>query len=213
MPTKKVTAKAEDPIVVKAPNLQTADIKIEGLTPYVQNKFSNKAAQEILQKHIAGSTARGKKKAEARDIEQEYHDAMHIGEDGKYGIPAPAFRSAMISACRLVGFQMTKAKLSVFVLGDAIDKDDGTPLVHLEGEPEMHQGHVRLESGVASIAIRPMWRKWSAKVRVQWDADQFTTQDVVNLMSRAGQQVGIGEGRPDSKKSHGMGWGVFSVIN
>ena len=117
----------------------------------------------------------------------------------------------MISACRLVGFQMTKAKLTVFIEPDDFDVEDGSPLVHLVGKPEMHQAAVRLESGVTSIAIRPMWRKWSATVCVRWDADQFTLADMYNLMMRAGQQVGIGEGRPDSRKSHGMGWGLFII--
>lgn len=198
-------------ITIPAPNLQTMDLKIIGTAPFVQHKFSRKTTEEMLQKQMAGSTAGGKKKRESRDIESDYRGAMHIGEDGRHGIPAPAFRSAMISACRLVGFQMTKAKLSVFVLANTIDVYDGTPLVHIEGEPEMHQAAVRLATGVASIAVRPMWRKWSATVRIRWDADQFTQSDVVNLMSRAGMQVGVGEGRPDSKKSNGMGWGTFEL--
>ena len=74
------------------------------------------------------------------------------------------------------------------------------------------QSAVRLASGVASIAIRPMWRTWSADVTVTYDTDQFVEEDIVNLMLRAGTQVGIGEGRPDSKKSHGMGWGTFRIV-
>jgi hypothetical protein len=75
----------------------------------------------------------------------------------------------------------------------------------------MHESSVRLESGVASIAFRPMWREWSAVVRLKWDGDQFSKSDVANLLERSGQQVGIGEGRPDSKKSHGMGWGTYTL--
>ncbi len=206
------TKKRETIITIAPPNLETMDIKIVGTAPLVQHRFSKKTKTEMLQKQIAGATGKGKKTTKGRDPEQDYKDATHIGEDGKYGIPAPAFRSAMISACRLVGFQMTKAKLSVFVMQDSIDEEDGTPLVHLTGKPEMHQSAVRLATGVASIAIRPMWREWSATVRVRWDDDQFTQSDVINLMSRAGIQVGIGEGRPDSKKSHGMGWGTFEVL-
>lgn len=208
-----VTKKMAEPITIKAPNLQTIEIRIVGEAPLVQNKFSAKSANQMLQTQMEGTTARSKKKREARDLDAEYHAAMHVDEQGRHGIPAPAFRSAMISACRLVGFTMTKAKLSIFVEADAFDKDDGTPLVFLEGEPRMHTGNVRLENGVASIAIRPMWREWAATVRVKFDADQFTISDVINLMSRAGQQVGIGEGRPDSKKSHGMGWGLFTLEN
>lgn len=207
------TVKTEQPIVIAAPNLQIMDIHICGTAPLVQHRFSQKTKMGMLNKQMEGSTAKGKKGHAARDIEEDFRNATHMGEDGKYGIPAPAFRSAMISACKLVGFQMTRAKLSVFVVADSVDKEDGTPLVHLDGEPELHQAAVRLATGVASIAIRPMWRKWSAVVRVRWDADQFTQTDVINLMSRAGVQVGIGEGRPDSKKSHGMGWGTFEIVN
>jgi hypothetical protein len=33
----------------------------------------------------------------------------------------------------------------------------------------------------------------------------------VNLFNRVGQQVGVGEGRPDSRNSAGMGMGLFNV--
>jgi hypothetical protein len=46
---------------------------------------------------------------------------------------------------------------------------------------------------------------------LRWDADQFSVNDVMNLLSRAGVQVGIGEGRPFSKNSNGMGWGTWEV--
>ena len=206
--TKKVEA-----ITIAAPNFQTMDINIEGTAPLVQHRFSKKAATQMLQTHIDGDAKKNKSKVKvARDVEQDYKDATHLGDDGKYGIPAPAFRSAMISACRVAGFQMTKAKLSVFVLADTVDCEDGSPLVHIKGEPELHRAAVRLANGSTSIAIRPMWREWSAVVRVQWDGDQFTSSDVINLMMRAGLQVGVGEGRPDSKKSNGMGWGTYRVV-
>ena len=58
-----------------------------------------------------------------------------------------------------------------------------------------------------------MWREgWEAVVRIKYDADMFTLTDVANLLMRAGAQVGIGEGRPDSRKSCGIGWGIFDLI-
>ncbi len=208
-----MTIKKTEAITIAAPNFQTMDVSIVGTAPLVQHRFGKKAATQMLQTHIDGDSKKNKsKKREARDIEQDYIDATHIGEDGKYGIPAPAFRSAMISACRVAGFQMTKAKLSVFVIADTVDNEDGSPLVHIKGKPELHKAAVRLANGSTSIAVRPMFKKWSAVVRVRWDGDQFTSSDVINLMMRAGLQVGVGEGRPDSKKSHGMGWGTFEVL-
>jgi hypothetical protein len=57
-----------------------------------------------------------------------------------------------------------------------------------------------------------MWHEWHAYVTARWDADQFGVNDIVNLLTRAGQQVGIGEGRADSSNSNGVGWGFFTVV-
>lgn len=200
--------KVVENLVITPPNFLKAQFRIVGTSPYVQHKFSAKARKEILEAQKSASGTRGKKK-KPRDVEEDYQNAMHMGEDGKHGIPAPAIRSAMIAACRATGFVMTKARMSVFCLADTIDSDDGTPLIHIDGTPEKNEQAVRLESGVASIAIRPMWRKWSTKVTIEWDGDQFGISDIANLLSRAGLQIGIGEGRPFSKKSNGIGWGTF----
>ena len=197
-------------VVIAPPNLQRLAFMIYGTAPYVQHKFSTKTENMMLEAQMASKgTKRGAKNA--RDPEADFLGATHRTEAGGYGIPAGAIRSACISACKVAGFQMTKAKLSVFIETDEYD-DKGTPLVPINGIPEISKEHVRLASGVASIAIRPMWREWSASVNVRWDGDQFTESDIANLLERAGQQVGIGEGRPDSKQSHGMGWGTFTLM-
>lgn len=203
---------AEKPIQISKPNIEQVALKIIGNAPYVQNKFSQKAREMMRAKQEAGSTGTKGGKRQGKDFMETYEGAKHISEEGWIGIPAPSFRNAMISACRIVGFKMTLAKLSVFVLPDGFDADDGTPLVRIYGEPEVHEGLVRNATGVADVRWRPMWRKWHAIVRISYDADQFTTEDVLNLLARAGMQVGIGEGRPDSKQSAGMGWGTFEVV-
>lgn len=198
-------------VVIAPPRFQRGTFQITGTAPYVQLKFSHKAMQIMADKMAQGHQAKKGKKREARSFADDYKAGLHRTEDGKHGIPAAAFRNALISACRVVGFQMVKAKLSVFVESDGVDAEDGTPLVFINGKPEMAVHHVRNASGVADLRVRGMWREWSAQVRVQWDADQFSVSDVSNLFARAGMQVGIGEGRPDSKTSSGMGWGLFKV--
>jgi hypothetical protein len=211
MATKKKKEPEVAPLVIARPNLQTVTISIRGTAPYVQHKFSAKARQQMLQAQMDGAKSKNRKKTEPRDPEADYQNAQHVSTEGWVGIPAPAFRSACIRACQLVGINMTMGRMSVFVLPDGFDADDGTPLVRIHGDPEKVESTVRLATGVASVAIRPMWREWSAKVRVTFDGDQFSAQDVVNLMHRAGLQVGVGEGRPFSKKSDGMGWGTFEI--
>lgn len=167
----------------------------------------------MAEKMKAGSTAKGKKTRTARDFDDDFKQALHVSDEGWNGIPASSFRNAMISACRLVGFKMTLAKLSVFVKHEGIDAVDGIPLIKIKGKPEPLTMAVRNATGVADLRVRAKFWPWSAKVNVTFDADQFTQTDVVNLFSRVGQQVGIGEGRPDSKNSAGMGWGTFEIVN
>ena len=198
-------------VAIKPANIQRAEFRISGTAPYVQARFSGKAMQAMMSKMAAGSTSRKGTAKPARDFDDDYRQAMHMSSDGWHGIPAGAFRQAMISACRLVGFRMTLAKLSVFVDADGFDAIDGIPLIKLEGTPERIDMAVRNATGVADIRVRPMWRTWAAIIRVKYDADQFTLQDVTNLMQRVGVQVGIGEGRPDSRDSAGLGWGTFEI--
>ena len=197
-------------VVISAPNFKTIEFKIEGTAPFVQLRFTEKAKNEMLT-NMASET-KTKKKKDPREYDKEFIGAMYEGEKGMRGIPAAAFRNAMISACRTVGFKMTLAKLSVFVEADGFDKSEGTPLVKIEGTPELCQHACRNANGGTDIRTRAMWKKWSAKVKVRYDADQFSQNDVANLMMRVGMQVGIGEGRPDGRMSAGMGWGLFKLV-
>jgi hypothetical protein len=199
-------------IRISRPKLRTAPVTIRGVSPYVQHAFSEKQRKMMEETQRAGQQARGKRRRDPKDFEGNYKAAQHRSREGWLGIPAPSFRNALISACRLVGFKMTFAKLSCWIEADGFDASDGTPLVKIAGEPEIHQATVRNESGVADIRWRPMWNEWSAVVRVTWDEDQFSAADIMNLMLRAGLQVGIGEGRPDSPNSNGLGWGRFEVV-
>lgn len=222
MPRKGKMSEGEESIVltkekevkITPPNFQTAEFTLTGVTPYVMNKFSQKVIGEMAAKHAAGSTANKGTKRKKKDFDANYQEAMHRSKQGWIGIPASCFRNALISACRLVGFKMTIAKLTLFVEADGYDRDEGTPLIKItHGEPTKNIGYVRNADLSPDIRIRPLWEEgWQAKVRVRFDADQFTLEEVSNLFHRVGLQVGIGEGRPDSKKSAGMGWGLFSIL-
>jgi hypothetical protein len=198
-------------VIIRAPNLQVVEFQVRGTAPYVQHRFWKKA--QMMETQEAGSTNQSKsRKARApRDFNNDYEQSKHISTEGWCGIPAPAFRNAMISSCRVAGFVMTRAKLSVFVVPDGFDRDDGTPLVKIIGEPQMHTGYAKNSDGSVDIRARAMFPNWKCILRVRYDADQFTATDVTNLVERAGLQVGVGEGRPDSPKGAGMGWGTWTT--
>lgn len=200
-------------LTIPALNLECAVFEIEGDTIMVQEKFSEKAKRLIKEVQEAGSRSKKGKKKGPKDFQEMFKQSQHVSKQGWPGIPAAAFRAGIISACKLVGFKMTLAKLSLFVIADGYDKTDDTPLCRItKGKAKYRDDAVRIQN-TCDVHARAMFEPgWRAKVRIEWDADQFSLQDVANLMRRMGKQVGIGAGRPDSRSSAGMGWGTFKVL-
>lgn len=206
-------AQVTELLTIAPPDMRYIELEIRGIAPLVINRMSQKSINQMRATQEAGGTAKSKKVREPRDFEADFRGAMYVSEDGWYGIHAGAFRNGAIGACRTVGFMMTHAKLGIFIVQDGIDKIDGTPLVRIIGdEPEMTILPAKNDNGGTDLRSRPMWRKWGAKLNIRYDAGMFTSSDVVNLMSRVGLQGGICEGRPSSKKSAGMGWGLFEIV-
>lgn len=199
-------------VTIKPPNFGLAEFRVRGIAPLVIHRFSAKTKQQMKEKMETGKAASSKKNRQAKSTDDLYEESRYRSKDGWDGFNASAVRAAMISACRLVGFKMTLAKLSVFVEADGVDATEPQiPLIRIIGEPTKQEDMARVDTGQPYVTVRAAYHGWKARIRIRFDADQFTLQDVTNLISRVGLQVGIGEGRPDSKNSAGMGWGQFTI--
>ena len=201
-------------MAITPPDFRYLQIDIQGTTPLVMNRFSAKAQEEMKAKQEAGSTSSSKKIREAKDFTALFEGAKHVSTEGWEGIHAAAFRNGAISACRAVGFKMTHAKLAFMVIQDGLDRVDSAPLVRLtEGVAEEWIAPTRNATGVIDLRARPMYKTWAASLKIRYDAGMLSDADVTNLIARVGLQVGIGEGRPDSKMSAGLGYGLFEIVN
>lgn len=223
--TKKTATSTTDPaeqpkskstvVTIKPPNFGIATFSVRGISPLVIHRFSAKVKKQMTEKIESGSKpAAGKKVHAPRSTSDLFDEARYRSAQGWDGFNASSIRAAMISACRLVGFKMTLAKLSVFVVEDGTDAiEPQIPLIRIEGKATKQEDMARVETGQPYVTVRAAYHGWKAKIRIRFDMDQFTAQDVSNLIQRVGLQVGIGEGRPDSKNSAGMGWGLFEVVS
>jgi hypothetical protein len=206
-------APATKSIVISAPNFQRATFNVIGQDVLVIHRFSAKTKAQMKQKMEEGKSAGSKKNREAKNTDDTFNEARYVSPQGWDGFQAGSVRNAMISACRLVGFKMTLAKLSIFVEADGYDAlESQIPLIRINGVKAVKQEDMaRVETGQPYVTVRAAYHNWKAAVKIRWDADQFSVDDITNLLSRVGQQVGLGEGRPDSKNSAGMGWGLFTI--
>lgn len=201
-------------INIKPVKFQRACYQLIGMpdVPLVIHRFSSKLKNEMRTKMTQGKSASSKKNREAKDMDAAFEDARYRNKEGWDGFHAGALRKALISACRLVSFKMTLAKLSIFVEKDGVDRDEPQiPLIRIYGEATKQEDMARVETGQPYVTVRAAYHDWKSYATIRWDSDQFTLEDITNLLARVGQQVGIGEGRPDSKNSAGMDWGLFEI--
>jgi hypothetical protein len=199
-------------VQIKAPDLRIATFKITGTSPLVIHRFSTKVKEQMARKQTEGKSASSKKNREPKNSDDTFNESRYISTENWDGFHAASVRNAMISACRLVSFKMTLAKMSIFVLEDGRDKfEPQIPLIRIYGKPVKQSDMARVETGQPYVTVRAAYHDWSANIRIRFDADQFSIEDVSHLLSRVGMQVGLGEGRHDSKNSCGMGWGCFTL--
>ena len=189
-----------------------ARFHIEGLAPLVIHRFSAKIREEMKCKMETGNPASSRKKRMPKSTDDLFMESRYMSPEGWDGFHASALRCAAISACRLVGFKMTLAKLSIFIESDGQDaQEPQIPLIRIFGAARKQEDIARVETGQPYVTVRAAFYPWQAEPIIRWDRDQFTSQDITNLIHRIGLQVGICEGRPDSKNSAGMGWGLFQL--
>lgn len=198
MATKKQTetAEAKGSIGLKPINRKIYRIRIIGRSPLIQHSWSEKAKKEMRDKHGGKKT----KTRDKRDPEQEGKDAAYYTADGKYGIPAMAIKSAMVTAAHKdIGLEKTLVKKALFIYPSVPNL-----ILPMEcDEPEIREDNVRVGQGSADLRYRPYFYKWSLEMAWEIDADLLQLADFLTLMDRAGFGVGIGEWRPEKGGENG----------
>jgi len=196
----------------------TLSIPIQGLTPLIVNKFSAKAQAQMLAKQMGEVVQR-----EHKNPEEMFRGAMHLFADGRSGMPAVAFKGAVVDAARFFPGQkltMESLKRTIFVHGEGGEDGDllvpiygewtGDPATLKPAEPTMRQDYARNESGVADIRFRPQYSPWSAVLSVTYPSALYKSDTIVALVDAAGLS-GLGEWRPGSKESKTGSYGTFTV--
>ena len=173
------------------------EIEIVGVTDFIAHKFSEKALKEIQDKQ--GGQPRSNKRA-ARRPEDECHDARYIDSQGKDCVRAIWFKKGMAEMAKYFGIPKHAVETSVWVEGDLI------PIKFRGKKPVMRTDPVkigRFPNKVTTLAYRPSYPDWSCRIRVGFDKNILSAQQVIALLAHAGAKNGIGEWRPQKNGDFG----------
>jgi|TARA_X000001388_G_scaffold11793_1_gene7102 hypothetical protein len=185
-------------IVINAPNFQTVNLKVTGLTPLIQNKMKETVIQEMADVR-AGKKTKVNAARTAIDPKKEFIKSAYGQSNGSFGFPASAFKQCAVRAGKGIGLAMTDARTLFFVLPTA---PDGECVQLKSKKPVMRQDPVNVKTG-KDLRFRPEFKDWSADLSIRYDADRITIDQIANLLNHGGQTVGVGEWRPEKNGTFG----------
>lgn len=182
----------------------TFEVPISGTAPLIVNRWSEKAKQQMLD----AQQSKVRVKKDPKDPVANFEAARNRLPDGRDGMPATAFKAAIVGAIRLFdGLTLVLGKTVFHVIGEGPDQ-----LVPIEyGDLTMREDTVRNASGVADLRYRPQYHPWSATLTIRTIANQFDHESVLALVDAAGIG-GVGEWRPSAPKSLSGSFGTFEVV-
>jgi hypothetical protein len=208
--------KNEVQISIPEIKLRPAQIRIEGTSPLVVHKFSEKAKKQMLEKQM--KTAKTSAKAAKNPVEDfmgalywltpmptEFTEAAFekaVRGGARFGFPTTGVKASIVSAAYRA--ELVKNKVSLFgcfhIAGEFIEIKGVAPI--------MREDTVRLQTGVADIRFRPEFPVgWYADIDVTYNEALLSLEQLVSFVTLGGFAVGIGENRVEK----GGNWGSFKV--
>lgn len=185
--------KQELVIVVPEVRIGNLELTLVGDSPLICHAWDEKTKKGMLDKQMKKAAP----KKEAKDPHAQYLASLYNMPDGKgYGFPSIGFKGAAVSACRFSdGVKMTEARGAFHVEGE---------LVRIDGTPNMREDMVRIGMGVADIRYRGEFKQWKATLKIRYNMNSLSPEQIVNLFNTAGFGVGVGEWRPEKNGQMGM---------
>lgn len=193
-------------IVLRLRKLEDAvlRINIEGKTPLIPHKWSEKALRLMREKQFGNKVREAKP---PKNPEEDAHQSCYWFAEGVPGMPATAFKAAIVDATRFFeGVTAVMARQLFYVVGDGPDQ-----LVRIDGKPEIFEGTPRNSGGTVDLRYRMRIFPWKATLVVSWVQGQIDPESVLALVDAAGRG-GVGDWRPSSPKSKTGTFGTWRVV-
>lgn len=179
----------------------TTWVPIIGTAPLIPHRWDEKAKALML----AAQQGHKTRTHQPKDPEADAEACMYRLPDGGAGMPATAFKSALVSGARLFGkaLTMTAAKQMLFVVGEGPES-----LVRTPGREEVVGSTPRNASGVVDLRYRTWLHDWTATLEIVHPRTFISPASIRELVLTAGMG-GVGDWRPSSPRSGSGSYGTW----
>lgn len=165
--------------------------------------ISHKLDASVVDSFTKRETGEVNKKV-LRDFDKEYKQCFYLTQDGKYGIPTGAFMASILDSCIALDIPKTKIKRAMRIIGDIVE------LKYKKLNRRIDNPRRSGRNSTPDVRHRPEFVDWNVELMIQYDEDQISPEQIVNLINSAGFTSGVGDWRPSSPKSCGV-HGMYQV--
>jgi hypothetical protein len=199
-----MAAKTSKTVQVNIPDIQikTATLRIEGTSPLIVHKFSEKARKEILDKCMQKAKSGKEQKNPVMEFIQSLHwltpmpeeyteDAFEVAlaAGAKFGFPATGLKQSAVSGAYRAG--LTKDKVSVYGSFHIL----GGELVEIQGTPRMREDYATVANGAPEIRYRAEFPEWSMAFDINYNMSVYSLEQIITFFNFGGFAVGLGDWR------------------
>lgn len=183
--------------------MKSFTVEIKGLSPYMQHRMDDQKL-EVWEKKRGKIMERPELSEE--DVKRaEYH--CYRNESGQCYIPSDQLRGALIGAGTYMKAKVGGRSKSMKVIVAATFVPTPEQIIIPDFDAIDKRSAVNKNVKARVLVIRPKWMNWTATFTLNVYEDTITKETVKELITYAGNYVGIGSYRPTN---NGM-FGRFEV--
>lgn len=177
--------------------LGTLKIKVVGDSPYLPEPMD----MQVLERYNQIKSKQNYKKDDISE-EEKVKAKFYIDENGKNGIPTRAFYNSMIrGSSYLFDIKqggMRNIREGVTIMGDIV------PLNFKKQSVVTHWGRTSGMKGSPRKIMRNAFHNWSVELNVQYNKNNLSAEQIINVLNWAGFHIGVGGFRKEKTGNFGQ---------
>jgi len=184
----------------KPPQFKIVKIQIEGITPLLMNRQSERIKEMLRRYQFDDFKKQGKdKNKDLKKITEEdlIKEKIHYDDDGNVCFPVMGFKEGMINVAPKIGIYANNLN-SIQIFGNLV------PIKFKKMKINRVMGRTSGRNKTPQEIIRPEFTEWSCELTIRFNSELLNEEQLVNLINWAGSEVGLGDWRPETRGSYGI---------
>lgn len=196
--------------IIEIPELTQVEMSvwIKGTTPLLTNRMGDDQIQAMENKKqgVVTKATRSKKDPDRLFNDSQYKNSSHNNyKTGVHLMVSIAAKKAMVNAARSIQdkkLPMTFLRGAFYVVGPFFE-------IITPNEPQMYSHLGLTKTKTLDQRYMAMYDPWKSNLKIRFDPDLLTDQQILLLLRKAGRHVGIGALRIETEG--GKDFGLFDI--